>query len=354
MRRWSDALRAIQGIVLATTLTACASAPPPMNSPEIVRITPPEHVRGIEQTFLTYPEWFLVFSPAEYAQFRHEAGRPSDFPFLGHIGQFWRGYRAVYAETRANAYPPNTGYHVMIMVIGTSTTVEYLVRAGYENTLGRLAEVISGYDTDEDHYAAQVAQDYVDFIRVLPWYRYDFAGKLTGLWREVPMRGPGMVRKWERRFALSTEYLVKALYGQLIKWATGSVYDAPLLVTALVLHPAPTAALPDLTVLRELEGGAALVTVPRYDAFTAYAQALAEQGVDFAEIAGNDTLLLVSLVNASDWHPSTGIERVLFEQPILTQPGRKRVVATVRVQELAAALREWSRAGVRVEHLFDY
>ena len=44
---------------------------------------------------------------------------------------------------------------------------------------------------------------------------------------------------------------------------------------------------PELKVLRSLPDGAALVTVPRYDAFTAYAQGLATQGVEFREIAGN-------------------------------------------------------------------
>ena len=33
----------------------------------------------------------------------------------------------------------------------------------------------------------------------------------------MPWTGPGMLRKWERRFALSTEYGIKALYAQLIK-----------------------------------------------------------------------------------------------------------------------------------------
>jgi hypothetical protein len=87
-------------------------------------ITPALHRRGGEQTFLTFPEWFLVHSPAEYAVFVRTQP-PSEFPFWGHIRQFWESYRAVARATQQGGYPLNFGYHVMIMVIGVSTTGEY-------------------------------------------------------------------------------------------------------------------------------------------------------------------------------------------------------------------------------------
>jgi hypothetical protein len=313
-------------------------------------------VRGVEQTFLTYPEWFLVFSPAEYAEYVTHA-TPDGFPFLGHIGQFWEGYAAVTRESRARGQDLNPGYHVMIVVIGTSTTVEYVIRFAYEGLIGRLSAATASGPTAEDRLAAKVAQDYVDFIRVLPWYEYDFAKQLHTLWTEVPATGPDMLRKWERRFALTTEWGIKTLYAQLIKAATHSVYGQELLVTAVVVHPAPHAdaeRLPQLKVLQELPDGGALVTVPRYHAFMGYAQALAAQGVDFVEIAGNRSIILVSLVGPSDWHPQTGIDKEVIEQPILTRPGYKRVVAITRVNQLGAALREWAQTGVEVEHVFDY
>ena len=159
-------------------------------------VAPPEHRRGEEQTFLTYPEWFLVHSPAEYAAYVKDRP-PSDFPYFGHIGQLWRSYAAVTKATRE--YPPNLGYHVMIMVIATSTTVEYALHSAYETVVGRLAELSRTRGmTDEDRYAARIAQDYVDFIRVQPWYEYDFVAKLDGLWRETGLVGPDMLRKGER------------------------------------------------------------------------------------------------------------------------------------------------------------
>ena len=318
-------------------------------------VTPPEHRRGVEQTFLTYPEWFLVFSPAEYAHYVRDHA-PDGFPFWGHVGQFWDGYAAVTRASHARGDELNPGYHLMIMVIGTSTSVEYAIRSAYESLLGRLSAAMAGASTPEDRFGAHVAQDYVDFIRVLPWYEYDFTKQLKALWTEVPWSGGHMARKWERRFALSTEYGIKALYGKLIKLGTKSIYETPLLVTAVVTEPAPhpDARLPDLKLLRTLADGGGLATIPRYDAFMTYAQGLAAQGVEFREIAGNDSIILVSLIGPRDWTPQTGVERRLLEQAILTDAQRKRVVATVQVRQLGAALREWAHGGVQVEHVFDY
>ncbi|MES2400404.1 MAG: hypothetical protein V4573_10505 [Pseudomonadota bacterium] len=338
----------------ATALATCmgmALVSPTVNAGPVAGA---EHVRGVEQTLLTYPEWFLVFSPYEYGEFI-AASAPSQFPFYGHIGQFWESYKAVFDETRRRGLDLNPGYHLMIMVIGTSTTVEYAVKSAYETIVGRLAESLTGQSTPEDRHAANVAQDYVRFIRVQPWYLYDFDKALAGLWRDVPATGPNMIRKWERRFALTTEYLVKTGYARLIKLGTQSIYDAPLPVTAVVARPEPNAAasLPDLKVLSPVGNGAVLLTIPRYEAFTAYAQALAAQGVNFSEIAGNDSFILVSVLAPAAWKPQSPASALLI-QPILTRLGTQRVVMTLPVAHLATSLREWQAASLQVEHVFDY
>jgi hypothetical protein len=313
-----------------------------------------EHVRGEEQTLLTFPEWFLVFSPHEYAEFT-ASHQPSGFPYYGHIGQFWESYLAVADETRQRDLDLNPGYHMMIMVIGVSTTVEYALRSAYERLIGRLSEVLSAKPTAEDRYAAKVAKDYVAFIRVLPWYEYDFAGKLRDLWSETGYWGEDPLRKWERKFALSTEYGFKMLYGKLIKLGTKSAYEAPLLVTAVVTRtvPAPDPKMPEVKLLEALPDGRALITVPRYEAFMVYAQALASKGLNFEEIAGNRNFILVTLLTGRDWTAPLDLP-VLLAQPILTRPDRQRVALMVPVNRLAMELRQWQTAGVQVEHIFDY
>jgi hypothetical protein len=321
-------------------------------------VTPPEHRRGEEQTFLTYPEWFLVHSPAEYAAYVHDH-TPSDFPFWGHIGQLWRSYGAVTHAT--SQYPFNFGYHAMICVIATSTTVEYAIRSAYETVIGRLSEATTTHGlTEEDHYGARIAQDYVDFIRVQPWYEYEFLAKLRGLWRETSFFGPDLLRKWERKYALTTEYGIKAAYGWLIKKATKASYDEALPVTAVIVDRLPSGAatrLPDVKPLLDMPGGPALVTLPRYAAFKTNAIALAKGGSGFREIAGNPATaqILVTVLAPGDWAPALSGSKVLFEDPILTRPGRKRVALVLPVGELAPALNTLSGArNVEIEHVYDY
>jgi len=346
----AGAQRLVAALLLAAGLLAAVQVPGQPARP----LAGPEHVRGLEQTLLTYPEWFLVFSPHEYAEFT-ATRPPSRFPWYGHLGQFWEGYAAVTAETQRRELAPNPGYHLMIMVIGVSTSVEYALRSAYEMLVGRMTEMLAAQPTAEDRYAARVAKEYVDFIRVLPWYEFDFAARLRGLWTETGLWGEAPLRKWERKFALTTEYAIKMLYGRLIGLGTQNVYEAPLLVTAVVTRPvpAPDPRLPELKILQALPDGRALVTVPRYEAFTAYAQALAARGQHFEEIAGNSSFILVSLHARSDWKPPAETP-ALFTQPILTQAGRQRVVLMVPVSNLAAQLRQWPAAGLQVEHVFDY
>jgi len=311
------------------------------------QIAPPEHRRGPEQTFLTYPEWFLVHSPAEYAEYVRDH-TPTHFPFIGHTCQFWQGYAAV--TRAARDYPFNFGYHVMVMVIGSSTSVEYVIRAAYETMIGRMSELAArGRMYEEDRYAAKVAQDYVDFIRDQPWYEYDFAKRLAGLWKETSLLGTDFVRKWERKYALTTEYLIKGGYAWLIKKATKAAYEEPLPVTAVVIDRLPVGIedLPALTVVTPT-----LVLVPRYDKFMYYAAGLAAKGVNFREIAGNgeNAIILVSALVPAAWQS----ERMLFEQPVLTRPQTKRAVLAVPVGSLAPLLKRLAADGARIEHVYDY
>jgi hypothetical protein len=314
-------------------------------------VAPPEHRRGADQTFLTYPEWFLVHSPAEYAEYVKDH-TPTQFPFIGHICQFWQGYGAVTRATRE--YPFNFEYHVMVNVIGVSTTVEYALRMAYETLIGRVSELTTAGLTEEDGYGAEVAQDYVDFIRDKPWYEYDFAAKLRGLWTRTSFVGPGLLRKWERKYALTTEYIVKAAYGWLIGLGTRASFERPLEVTAVVIDRVPAGLekeFPDFKVLQPLEAGGALALVPRYEAFTRYSTGLAARGVQFREIAGNRSVILVTALVPEAWPTDT---KILFVQPILTRPGTKRVALVVPVEALAGTLTRFAKDGARIEHVHDY
>lgn len=116
-----------------------------------------DYLRPEDQTYLTLPEWYIVYSADEYAAFVTE-NPPSQFPYFGAIGQYWRSYYDVCAITREQ-YPFNSGYHLTLAVIGASFTVENILKGLYENTVGRLTEWLSSTElTEEDAYAREVAQ----------------------------------------------------------------------------------------------------------------------------------------------------------------------------------------------------
>ena len=114
-------------------------APPPI-SPEreaiIAQLS--DYPRLEEQSYLTLPEWYIVYSADEYAAFITK-NRPSQFPYFQAIGQYWGSYYGMCAVTRGRS-PFNSGYHLALAVIGTSFTVENLLKGVYENSIGWLTE----------------------------------------------------------------------------------------------------------------------------------------------------------------------------------------------------------------------
>lgn len=298
--------------------------------------------RPLDNTFLTFTEWYLVFSPRELAS---NEGPPSSLPFFEHVREVWRGYwhsvRAIPEGT-----PINWGYHLMIMVIGVSTTAEYSVRGVYERTIGRLTELISGADTCEDREARRTASAYARFLDQEPWYQFNFWAALERTWTDCSITGSARpLRSLERRYALSSEYVFKGVYAWLIGGGTHAAYE-PALPTTLVR----ARRLGDEC--RESDGCEMDVRLTRYQAFVDEARALSRTS-DFVQIAGNRGPILIStLVRGSPSYPA--FSRILFEQTSLR--GLERHVLVVEVTHLAELLRwtEEHRASVQLEHIYDY
>jgi len=307
------------------------------------------------QTYLTLPEWYLVYSPAEYAQYMKDKP-PSGFPYFGAIGQFW-GYYSDVNDVRKDRYPFNAGYQTMVVVIGTSFTAENTIKGLYENTIGRVTEWTRGDAmTDEDKFAAKVAQDYVNFIRVEPWYEYSFAHQLKNLWGETDFFGSNMIRKLERKLFLSAEYSVKAVYATLITVATKAAYgDADNEILALA-KDVPHDALkdePKVKVVKEFEESFVLLSLPRYEEFRDVLLRLVRKGVRFTEIAGNEEILVTCIVPAN-WSYDLPSGKALFERPILTDPNQKRIAIGAPLKSLHDILIRLMERNISVEHIYDY
>jgi FAD/FMN-containing dehydrogenase len=316
----------------------------------------PGYLRDGGQTFLSHPEWYIVYSYDEFAG--HLRSRlPSSFPYVASIGQYWANYLEA-NRMSGNAYPTNWGYQLMLWVIGTSFSVEYTVKGIYENTIGRVSEWLAGGEqVDEDRYAWKVAKDYADFTHLRPWYEYDFWSRLKGLWSETPLWGEGVARKWERKVSMSLELGVKSLYGWLIAVGSGAVYDpeAEKLQMVLAYTGTPPAGASRLKMIEAVDAYRVLAATPRYDAFRDEMLALARSGtgVEVEEIAGNREILLTGIAPAG-WRYAGSRAMVEYTLPLPTDAARKRVAMRVPTGQLIALLRETMDGGLVVDHIYDY
>lgn len=317
-------------------------------------LTPQKDVRPPDQTFLTYPEWFLVFSPAEQADY-FKTNTSTTFPYMKHVDQMWGGYGVVYDQIKGN-FPFNTGYHVMIMVIAGSTTVEYSIKSFYETIIGRVTDTDPGDEmTSEDKFNADYEESYVKFIEALPWYEYDFNHQLKSLWGNTSLSGPHMLRKLERRYYLTTELLVKSGYGWLIGLGTKSAYGTASLQTAVVIDKLPggfdTSGL--VQNMKALPGGMVLANLPRYAEFNPAVCKLAEKGISFNEIAGNKGTIMLTVLSGQSLNANPNY-KILFTQPIETKPGLNRIALVTTVSNLSSTVKLLLANKLKIEHIYDY
>jgi hypothetical protein len=241
----------------------------------------------------------------------------------------------------------------MIVIIGSSFAVENALKGVYENTIGRVVEFVAGHDTPEDAFAARTAAEYGRFMHKTPWYEFPFASKLRGLWTETGATGPHLLRKWERRLALSTEYAIKAGYGWLIKIATKSAYGDEILLTYVRADHVPESfdELPAAHVT-DLDDGSWILSIERYEAFTPAVVKLTAEGVRFADIAGNTRILVTALTRGPVALPEGA--RTLFARPLAADPGRQRTALDVPVVSLGEVIAALKKSDATLEHIFDF
>lgn len=335
-----------------------ANPPPaPARDPAVVAAwaTVSDHLRPEDQTYLTFPEWYIVFSADEYAAHLAEHP-PSAFPFFASVGQYWRGYAGVCAVTR-DTYEFNGGYHLMLYVIGASFTLENGLKGIYEGTVGRLTEWISSDElTAEDLLARQYAKAYGDFIHAIPWFDFPYLEELRALWTTTGLWGPNPIRKWERKLALSTEFIGKAAYGALIGWGNEVTYgavDMEIYAVAEGVTDEILADLPDVHLVERIDEQRALITIPHYEPFTELVPELAQRGVRFIEFAGNDHVMLTAFA-PHDWHGNLSDTELMFAMAVLIDPARQRLGLNMPVTALHRVLAEMALQGIVVEHIYDY
>ena len=310
-------------------------------------ILPPAEWRAEARTWLTYPEWHIVHSADSLGRYLNGGGRPSGYDYRGDVAGFWRSYCAV----NRVADPADAGAaKLMLYTIGLSFSIEMGVKAAWEGTIGRLAELASGWTSANDRYAAGVQQRYGAFMHETPWYAFPFGQALAGLWRT---RASGeYLRHWERRVALSAEYGVKAVYATAIGAASGATLGRDQLTLRFVARDAPAriAAIDARLKPVARRGALTVVEAPRYAQFSDLLARMASRRVALVEIAGNDDIFLTALLPPRAATPPGA----LIDMPLGDRPGWRRVGFTVKVPRLLPTMTAIARAGGSVEHVHDY
>jgi len=330
---------------------------PTSNDAAIRKVTDsiPDYLRQEDKTYLTLPEWYIVYSTDEYAAFLQDH-RAGEFPHFKAVGQYWKSYFDACAVIRGR-YPFNGDSQFTLGFIGISFTAENMLKGAYEGTLGRVTEWISSdTPTEEEIYAAQVAKEYGEFMHVTPWYFFPFKEKLQGLWSETSMWGPNPLRKWERKLALTVEYGGKVLYAGFTNLGAKATYGGADVekIYAVTTGVTDDMLSSDLEIVQKVDEQRQLIRITRFEYFSDTVPGLTERGVQLIEIAGNDEMLF-TLIGPQDAEYNFEHGEYLFDLPILTQPGLTRAAIKVRVADIPLFLQELkAHSDIKFEHMYDY
>lgn len=318
----------------------------PLEQTEARYITDPDWQRAEARTYLTYPEWHIVYAYEGYAEVL-KTDAPHSFPYLNAVTGFWSSLCAL-TKKADELGAAGSDAKLTIYTIGASFTLEMLFKAAYEETLGRIASWTSK-TSPQDQVEADMAADYATFLQEIPWYKYDFDAWHAKL---MAAQTDGL-RSYERRIALGIEWKAKAAYARVIAKAAGAVGADELTMRVALrgIDASALAAFANVTPISESDG-IVIAEVPRYRSFTKLATQLlqGESNAQFVEIAGNDDVLvsLYSGPNPADLEVGDLISTTL-------RPGfdtAKRRLVALKITDLRRLLSTLKQD--RLEHIYDY
>lgn len=347
---------AVIGVLLVLLLApvgyvelACRGKADPDARPYQPLITDPMFLRREANTYLTYPEWHIVYAYDGLAEVLRRGGDEHAFPYGSSVREFWRS--ACRLMTVADGHGgADVSTRSMIHTIGVSFTAEMGIKALYEETIGRAtARLRRSGKTPEDRVITDIAIDYSAFLRQTPWYAYSFTRAARKLWTAPLDHSP---RGWERRLGIGTEFVAKAAYAKVLG-AAAAADPAPLTIRTIVsgLNRDRLSRLPDVTIV-DARASAFEIETPRYDRFTRILVDIARQGGSIVEIAGNDDIM-VSLTVPSDAEPHLASGTVLARMHRSGFAG-DRLLIGLKLRDLAAFLTAHKLGDPGLEHVFDY
>lgn len=314
--------------------------------------------RDEQQSFLTIPEWFLVYLSEDQARL-YSAQRPRDFGYFSGLLDFYSSYVALTRAAKARHPSMNMGYHFMITTIGIVTSAEYALKGAYEHTVGRLFGLFGDEQACEsERFIGETYIDYARFINATPWFYFPWGERLSSLWSRPSSGG---LHCWERRLSFSAELIAKNLLSHVFNVGNEAIYDTEELKIALTLRGSPArvrAVEPKAELIAPLQGEAEgegerarelnVWRVPRYTRFTELVRALKGE-IDLIEVAGN-RWMVASLIAPQGCELNT--QELITTTRVQGDDHKRRLIALLPVPEITQRLRE--RPCLTLEHLYDY
>ncbi|MEJ2417436.1 MAG: hypothetical protein P8Y45_10990 [Exilibacterium sp.] len=218
-------------------------------------------------------------------------------------------------------YTKNEDYIVMLDVIGVSTTVEYMMKSVYEKA----------------------------------WYEFDYWSWVKKIWSEPEFFANNFIRKLERKLFVTLEFGFKTGYAKLIELGAKTTFEASdgqIYLTAKFNHANPLK-LPDGVKRLAAAQNLQILSIPRWDPFTKILPQLTAQGLEINDISGNQ-FIVVSIVKSKDQTFDFNQAYPLFDSRMVTTPERERNAVLVSVNTLGSMLGYINKAGIQLEHIYDY
>ena len=347
------------GATVASVEKFCVADGPTPKITSDFGITDEGYARQQGDSFLTFPEWYIVHAYNDLAGVTAKASE-SDFDYLASVRGFWSSLCGATRQASTSG-PATSDQKATNYIIGFSFTLEMALQGAYERSIGALSEwTTGGHKTAEDEFNLALLKEYGAFLYQTPWYQFPFGGKLKQFWRETPF--VPSIRAVERRGALSLQYGGRAGYAALMRFIAG--YDpADLTIRSVVggLSPSELQAIHGVKVIRDVTAASGdhgvLVETERYAAFDAFVRELARHpDAALLEIAGNHRILITVIVPAQDSNAtltaSGGVP--IFSLAIQSMPGPRRVGVDMPVRALVKDVGQIEAAGHKFEHAYDY
>ena len=310
------------------------------------------YYRAEEQTFMTVPEWYLVFNPVEYATYLEEGNNPSKFPFFASIDEYWKLYDRSSVLTSI-AYPVNKEYKEMLDVIGVSVTMEYIFKSFYENTLGSLFSLLAEEEiSNKEKTIIKAQRAYADFVFNTAWYEFNFLQWIGKVWGATENGKGSFIRSWERTIFFTLEFTFKAIYGQLIEWAAKASYETPVTDIYLTISTEEEMPIVDGVKVIAQENDQYIIAIKRWGEFTETIVPLCKKKISILDISGNDEIVISVIGTSEQLSSKRGVDLLYTSEFVISD--KKRLVYKVNVAQLPSMINSCTAKGLEVEHIYDY